>query len=278
VVACASTSDEHLTVAVIATATPVTALGTGVEVRGVWHTYSSSAGPVRALEPIDLAVASGELLAILGPSGCGKSTLLRAMAGLLAPMGGEVRLDGETPQAARRRLAIGWLAQEDGLLPWRSVAENVALPLCLAGLGRDARASVQLMLERVGLAGSGRNYPHELSGGMRQRAALARALVARPACLLLDEPFAHLDELTRERLGDLLLELRALSSPTAVLVTHSVNEAVRLADRVVVLSGSPGRVVLDQPIHLARPRREDQPGFGEGVAHLKSWLGATSWQ
>jgi NitT/TauT family transport system ATP-binding protein len=240
-----------------------------MELRGVWHTYQSATGPVRALDAIDLRVEPGELLAVLGPSGCGKSTLQRILAGLLAPSGGEVCLDGHSPREARRRRAIGWLAQEDGLLPWRTVAENVSLPLRLAG--RDTRP-VQPMLEHVGLGGNARSYPHELSGGMRQRAALARALVARPRFLLLDEPFAHLDELTRERLGDLLLDLQRDFGPTVVLVTHSVAEAVRLADRVVVLSARPGRVLLDQPMSLPRPRGEDNPSFGACTAHLKALL------
>jgi NitT/TauT family transport system ATP-binding protein len=240
----------------------------------VWHTYGTAAGPVRALEPIELTVGPGELLAILGPSGCGKSTLQRIVAGLLEPSGGEVRLGGQSPREARRQRAIGWLAQDDGLLPWRTVADNVGLALRLAG--RDTTSRVLAALEQVGLAQDARHYPHELSGGMRQRAALARALVARPAFLLLDEPFAHLDELTRERLGDLLLDLCAVCDPTVLLVTHSVSEAVRLADRVVVLSPRPGRVLLDQPVSLSRPRAEDQPGFGSLVAHLKAVLGATA--
>jgi NitT/TauT family transport system ATP-binding protein len=241
----------------------------GVQLSGVWHTYHTAAGPVRALEPIDVQVEPGELLAVLGPSGCGKSTLQRILAGLLGPSGGEVRLDGHSPLEARRRRAIGWLAQEDGLLPWRTVAENVALPLRLAG--HDTRPVVP-MLEHVGLGGNARNYPHELSGGMRQRAALARALVAQPRFLLLDEPFAHLDELTRERLGDLLLDLQREARPTVVLVTHSVAEAVRLADRVVVLSSRPGRVLLNRPFDLPRPRSDDNPSFGSCVADLKALL------
>jgi NitT/TauT family transport system ATP-binding protein len=248
---------------------PRAAVARGIGVSGVSHTYQTAAGAVLALDGLDLAAETGELVAVLGPSGCGKSTLLRIIAGLLAPSGGAVRLDGQTPAQARRQRAIGWLAQDDGLLPWRSVAENVGLPLALAG--RDRRP-VQAWLEHVGLGGNARNYPHELSGGMRQRAALARALVARPRFLLLDEPFAHLDELTRERLGNLLLDLRQDLRPTIVLVTHSVVEAVRLADRVVVLSGRPGRVLLDEPLLLARPRSEDDPAFGARVAHIKRLL------
>jgi NitT/TauT family transport system ATP-binding protein len=243
-----------------------------VELANVWHTYRGRSGLAPALEPVSLGVTAGELLAVLGPSGCGKSTLLRVVSGLLAPSGGVVRIEGEPPVRARQRRAIGWLAQDDGLLPWRTVADNVGLPLRLARQS-DPRAVMDIV-RRVGLQDSARRYPHELSGGMRQRAALARALVAEPPLLLLDEPFAHLDELTRERLGDLLLELRARSRPTTILVTHSVAEAVRLADRVVVLSPAPGRVLLDEELDLPRPRREDHPATGAAVYRLKSLLGA----
>lgn len=212
---------------------------------------------VPVLQDLSLVVPAGQLLAILGPSGCGKTTLLRLLAGLLAPTEGRVSLHGEPPVRAQQRRAIGWLAQDDGLFPWRTVRDNVALPLQVRG-GRADPAAIAAVLARVGLAEAATRYPHELSGGMRQRAALARALVTRPAFLLLDEPFAHLDELTRERLGDLLLALRTPET-TSVLVTHSVPEAARLADRVLVLSPRPARVALDCPVRLPHPRREDDP-------------------
>jgi NitT/TauT family transport system ATP-binding protein len=168
---------------------------------------------------------------------------------------------------------IGWLAQDDGLLPWLNVADNVGVPGRVGGRRRQVRpGAVSDLLSAVGLADSARRYPHELSGGMRQRAALARALVAEPAFLFLDEPFASLDELTRERLGDLLVDIRATRRPTTLLVTHSVIEAVRLADRVLVMSPRPARVVADVAIDLAWPRRYDQAGFGALVQTLKGWL------
>ncbi len=243
-----------------------------IEVRGVSHRYQARVGEVLALEGIDLSVRRGELLAVIGPSGCGKSTLLRILAGLLEPTRGSALLDGDPPSAAVRRRAIGWLAQDDGLLPWRNVFGNVALPFVLGRRGQVNDGAVWSMLERVGLAESAARYPHELSGGMRQRAALARALVSRPAFLLLDEPFAHLDEITRERLGDLLRTLQDELAPTTVLLTHSVAEAVRLADRVVVLTAGPGRVRMDVEVPLEHPRTEDQPGFGFLVHQLKSGL------
>jgi NitT/TauT family transport system ATP-binding protein len=246
----------------------------GIELSSVAHTYAGKTGAVAALATVNLRARRGEFVAILGPSGCGKTTLLRIVAGLLEPSSGRIRLGEDTTAEARRRRAIGWLAQNDGLLPWRNVLDNVALPLRI-GRRNDRRAVLEI-LERVGLADSARQYPHELSGGMRQRAALARALVARPPFVLLDEPFAHLDELTRERLGELLLELRSdarLSEPpTTLLITHSVAEAVKLADRAIVLSARPGAIVLDTPIELAHPRREDEPGVGSLVRELKGAL------
>ena len=253
-----------------------------IEVCGVGHSYVGQSAQTEALRTIDLTISRGTFVAILGPSGCGKTTLLRALSGLLAPSNGTVLLDGESPTLARRRRAVGWLAQEDGLLPWLRVRDNVSLALRLGAgrrfwpSGRTSTAQAKIadeMLARVGLERIGRQYPHELSGGMRQRAALARALVARPPYLLLDEPFAHLDELTRERLGQLLLDLRLEHAPTTVLVTHSTLEAARLADRVVVMTGRPGQVAMDVTVDLAPPRREDQPGFGHLVRRLKSALG-----
>ena len=199
---------------------------------------------MEAVEHVDLRVNAGELVALLGPSGCGKSTLLRIVSGLIQPTRGTVSLAGAPPAAARAERGIGWLAQDDGLLPWLNVARNVGA----AGRVGRRRASVTARRRsprswrEVGLADSAGRYPHELSGGMRQRAALARALVAEPELLFLDEPFASLDEITRERLGDLLLTVRGARRPTTLLVTHSVIEAVRLADRVLVFSPRPARV------------------------------------
>ncbi|MFN0074197.1 MAG: ABC transporter ATP-binding protein [Chloroflexota bacterium] len=243
-----------------------------IVVRGLAHRYATRTGSVHAIEGINLSIRRGELVALLGPSGCGKSTLLRALSGLLTPTYGEVLLAGRPPVEAHRLHGLGWLAQDDGLLPWRSVAANVALALELGGRARADQYRVQAMLERVGLGESLGRFPHELSGGMRQRAALARAIVNDPAFLFLDEPFANLDELIRERLGDLLLDVRLTSHPTTLLVTHSVTEAVRLADRVLVFSARPGRIVLEVSIDLTHPRSYDQPGFGPTIEHLKRTL------
>jgi NitT/TauT family transport system ATP-binding protein len=247
-----------------------------VSAAGVAHTFRGrDATAVPAIERIDLEVTRGDLVALLGPSGCGKSTLLRVLSGLIQPTHGSVLLGGASVPEARTSQGIGWLAQEDGLLPWMSVAENVGLP----GRVGHRRATVTddavaRILSEVGLTDSARRYPHELSGGMRQRAALARALVSEPHYLFLDEPFASLDEITRERLGDLLLTVRAARRPTTLLVTHSVVEAVRLADRVLVLSPRPARITADIRIDLERPRRYDQHGFGAVVQGLQAELAA----
>jgi NitT/TauT family transport system ATP-binding protein len=251
-----------------------------VEAIGIRHTYQGRDGvAVAAIGGIDLRVTAGELVALLGPSGCGKSTLLRILSGLIDPTSGSVALAGVAPIVARATRGIGWLAQDDGLLPWLNVAENVGLP-GRVGRRRDAvrAGATQAMLRQVGLEESDGRYPHELSGGMRQRAALARALVAEPELLFLDEPFASLDEITRERLGDLLLEVRASRRPTTLLVTHSVIEAIRLADRVLVFSPRPARVVADVEVQLDRPRRYDQPGFGTLVQSLKAELAGNAYR
>lgn len=206
-----------------------------------------------ALDGVDLTVEPGQLVALIGPNGSGKSTLLRVIAGLLRPDRGSANLDGEPIDAPDPR--IGIVFQEPRLLPWRSTAANIAYPLELAGVpAAERRLRVDGLLRTVGLEGASSQVPSQLSGGMRQRAALARALTLEPRVLLLDEPFSALDELTRERLNLELLALTARTPTTVILVTHSVQEAIFLADRVLVLSPRPGRVVADVPVDLARPR------------------------
>jgi ABC-type nitrate/sulfonate/bicarbonate transport system ATPase subunit len=206
-----------------------------------------------ALDGVDLAVAPGEIVALIGPNGSGKSTLLRVIAGLLAPDAGTASIDGQPIDGPDPR--VGLVFQEPRLLPWRTAAANVAYPLELAGVPRAERAArVATLLETVGLEAAASQIPSELSGGMRQRAALARTLALAPEVLLLDEPFSALDELTRERLNLELLAITARTPTTVIVVTHSVQEAIFLADRVVVLSARPGRVVADLPVTLRRPR------------------------
>jgi NitT/TauT family transport system ATP-binding protein len=212
-----------------------------------------SFGSTVALDGLSIAVAPGEVVALIGANGSGKSTFLRVVAGLLRPDRGSVTLAGEPIVEPNPR--IGLVFQEPRLLPWRSVAANVAWPLELAGWPpARRRARVAELLALVGLEGSEGRRPSQLSGGMRQRAALARSFALSPAVLLLDEPFSALDALTRERLNLELLEIQARTETSVVLVTHSIPEAILLADRVVVLTPRPGRVAAVVPIDAPRPR------------------------
>jgi len=209
--------------------------------------------PRPALADVSFEVAPGELVAVIGANGTGKSTLLKLIAGLLAPDHGEVTVGGR--QVRGPDLGVGFVFQEPRLLPWRSALENVAFPLELAGWSRGAReARARDLLRLVGAPDVERLRPHQLSGGMRQRTAIARALALEPAVLLLDEPFSALDALTRERFNVALQSIWRTTGTTILLVTHSISEAIFLADRVVVLAGRPGRIVAQVPIRLGRPR------------------------
>lgn len=212
------------------------------------------ANGVEAVQALSVQIGAGQFVALLGPSGCGKSTALRLIAGLEAPSAGAVRVDGGQAAAARGP-TMSYVFQDPTLMPWASVLDNVALPLRIGGVARaPARTRAGQVLASVGLADRADAYPAELSGGMRMRASLARALVTRPAVLLLDEPFAALDEISRHRLNDELLALWSAQRPTAVFVTHSVFEAVYLSQRVLVMGGHPGRLIADLPVGLDYPR------------------------
>ncbi len=210
---------------------------------------------VQALYDIGLTIREREFVSLIGPSGCGKSTLLRIIADLVLPSEGLASINGEPPRRARLGREIGCVFQEPALLEWRRVQDNIALPLELAGVGRDERAArTAELLELVGLKGFERAWPRQLSGGMRQRAAIARALATRPRVLLLDEPFGALDQITRDRLNMELVRICEATRATVLLVTHSIREAVLLSDRVVVMSPRPGRIIADLAIDLPRPR------------------------
>ncbi|MFN8585433.1 MAG: ABC transporter ATP-binding protein [Dehalococcoidia bacterium] len=233
----------------------ITATAPALALRQVSHWYPARGEALRALDAVELTVADGEFVSLVGPSGCGKSTLLRAAAGLLAPTEGASTVFGRPPAAAAAAHELGLVTQDAGLLPWRTVAANVALPLEIAG-GDRRRAVVEELLDRVSLSEFAAYYPRQLSGGMRQRVALARALAHRPRLLLMDEPFGALDELSREDLRLELLRIQERERMSVLFVTHSVREAVLLSDRVVVLSSAPGRVLADIAVDLPRPREE----------------------
>ncbi len=221
--------------------------------RGLSHTYPNADGGLPALQGVSLDIPREAFVSVVGPSGCGKTTLLRLLAGLRRPTAGQVIFEGEPLVGPRRR--IGFVFQEANLMPWRTVLENVTLPLELQGVPpHEMAARAADLIGLVGLQGFEDTFPHDLSGGMAQRVAIARALVHEPDILLLDEPFGALDALTRERLAFELLRIWEARTVTVVLVTHSITEAVLLADRVLVLSPRPGSVRLDLPIPLPRPR------------------------
>jgi len=236
-----------------------------LEVQQVTAVFDNSNGGFYALEDISFTVQVQEFVCILGPSGVGKSTLLRILAGLLPPSSGQVRYHGQPLDAARRH--IGMVFQKANLMPWRDVLANILLPLEIAGLpAAEAEARALEMVELVGLSGFEHALPRDLSGGMAQRVAIARALADDPDVLLLDEPFGSLDALTRERMGGELLRIWQARRKTVLMVTHSISEAIYLADRVLVLNGRPGRLRLNLPVNLARPRVENvvyTPEFGE---------------
>jgi len=220
------------------------------------HVSKQFRGGALALADISLQVGDGDFVSLLGPSGCGKSTLLKIVAGLTAPSAGTVAVDGISPANARQLMSF--IFQDPTLLPWRTVEENVGLGLELSGTAAGVRqAKVDEMLELVGLSAARQLYPRQLSGGMKMRVSIARALASRPSILLLDEPFAALDEMTRDRLNDELLRLYAERQQTVLFVTHSVAEAVYLSRRIVILAPHPGRVAHIVDNHLPWPRLAD---------------------
>ncbi len=243
-----------------------------ISYEAISKSFSGQQTPLDAVAPITLEVASGEFVCLIGPSGCGKSTLLRMTADQLAPTSGRVRLDGQAPGRMRAGKAIAWMAQNPALMPWETVIENVRLPQRVNRRHQRPAPAPRELLQIVGLEEFAGAYPGILSGGMQQRVALARAL-ATGACLwLMDEPFAALDELTRERLTEEVLRLWEQFRPTVLWVTHSVAEAVRLADRIVVMTQRPGSVRAVEPVALPRPRDETSPAAVVLIRRLRSLL------
>ena len=243
-----------------------------IEVQGLRHAYGQGANAVLALSDIALSVAEGSFVSIVGPSGCGKSTLLQILAGLLPSTSGEVRIDGHTVQGPQPgKIAV--VFQDPTLLPWKTALENVLFPLEVQGRPADARReSANAMLELVGLREFTHRYPHELSGGMRQRVSIARGLAQDPRIILMDEPFGALDEQTRMRMGQELLTIWERTRKTILLITHSLTEALFLSDQVLVMSGRPGRIVERIDIDFPRPRNIDIMGSPEfGLARNRVW-------
>jgi len=244
-------------------------------VRNLSAVFRNGNGGLQALDQLSFAVRPQEFVCVLGPSGSGKSTLLRILSGLIPPTEGDVIYRGEQLSGTHR--SVGFVFQKANLMPWRSVLHNILLPLELVGMPHAAaRERAQELVELMGLQGFETSLPRDLSGGMAQRVAIARALAHDPDLLLLDEPFGGLDALTRERMGMELLRIWQRRRKTVVMVTHSISEALFLADRVLVLSPRPGSLRLDLPVPLARPRAEDMlytPEFGGLAQQVRSAIG-----
>ncbi|HEX7970499.1 MAG TPA: ABC transporter ATP-binding protein [Stellaceae bacterium] len=247
-----------------------------IAVRRLTKSYATGGGPLVALQDIDFAVGEGEFIAVLGPSGCGKSTLLKILSGLLPASGGEARLRGTRIAGPRRD--IGVVFQSPVLFPWRSVLDNVLLPADVQGLGRTRHERIALdLLALVGLGGFERRYPWELSGGMQQRVAMVRALIHDPAMLLMDEPFGALDAMTREQMNLELQRMWLERRKTVVFITHSIPEAVFLADRVLVMTPRPGRIAETVEVDISRPRALEVMNtaeFGSFVARIRRHFSA----
>ena len=244
-------------------------------VDGVSKTYRSSAGPVHALQNLDLVVRNQEFVSILGRSGCGKSTLLKMVAGVTPISIGEIRIAGS--RVTEPVVGLGMVFQTPVLLAWRTILSNILLPVEIRRLPRQEEyvESARRLIRMVGLAGYEQRYPEELSGGMQQRVSICRALICNPTLLLMDEPFGALDALTRDEMALELLRLWQETKKTIIFVTHSVEEAVLLSDRVIVMSPRPGTVSLDLPINLPRPRSGDSrydPTFTDYCHRLRSCI------
>jgi NitT/TauT family transport system ATP-binding protein len=247
-----------------------------IQVRGVTRTFNVGAQPVYALREVSLDCSAGSFTALIGPSGCGKSTLLRSIAGLEKPDAGSVLIGGQTPREKCRLGALGVAFQDSALLPWRSVRQNIALPLqVLKRRSPDSNGKIDRLIELVGLTGFENARPAQLSGGMRQRVAIARTLVTDPSVLLMDEPFGALDQILRRSMNIELQRIWMENRATTLLVTHGIDEALFLADRVVVMHRNPGRIAHIVDIPFARPRLPElfsAPGFHQLEDEIAAYL------
>lgn len=244
---------------------------TVIQTKSLDLTFQTNDGPIHALKDINLEVQKGEFVSLIGPSGCGKTTLLRVIADLETPSGGMVTVNGETPEQARKKRAYGYVFQAAALLPWRTIAGNIAVPLEVMGLDKTTQKErIAEKLDLVDLNGFDKKFPWQLSGGMQQRASIARALACEPDMLLMDEPFGALDEIVRDHLNEQLLKLWSKTRKTVMFVTHSIPEAVFLSTKIVVMSPRPGRIheIIDCDLGPDRPLEiRETPHFLE-IAHM----------
>ncbi len=245
-----------------------------IQIKNISMKYPVNNGEdIVALNDVSLDIQQGEFISLLGPSGCGKTTLLRIIADLLQPTAGSVTINGQTPKEIRNQKKYGFVFQSPVLYDWRTVRRNICMPMEIMGIPKKERtARIDRMLELVGLQNFGYKYPFELSGGMQQRVGIARALALNPEYLMMDEPFSALDEFTREKLNEDLLNIWSKTNKTIIFVTHNIPESVFLSDRVVVLSPHPGRISAVVDINLPRPRRNElreSPEFYEYVAKIR---------
>ncbi|MFN3261959.1 MAG: ABC transporter ATP-binding protein [Pikeienuella sp.] len=253
-------------------------MGPAVSASGLNLVFETNDGPVHALSNVDLDVAKGDFVSFIGPSGCGKTTFLRVIADLEQPTGGSITVNGVSPEAARKARAYGYVFQAASLYPWRTIGGNIRLPLEIIGMGRaEQDERVKRVLSLVDLSQFERRYPWQLSGGMQQRASIARALAYDADLLLMDEPFGALDEIVRDHLNEQLLALWARTEKTICFVTHSIPEAVYLSTRIVVMSPRPGRIidVIESPLPRERPLDiRETPEFLAVAARVREGLRA----
>ena len=238
-----------------------------VEANDLCVSFESAGGSLQVLDNFNLVVKQNEFVSLIGPSGCGKTTVLRCVANLVEPTSGTVSVNGMDPKDAIKKRDIGYVFQSATLLEWRTVLKNVLLPLEISGVNSaEAKSRAEAMIARVGLSDFQKHFPRQLSGGMQQRVAIARSLVMEPDIILMDEPFAALDEITREDMNRWLMEVCAKSKTTILFVTHNIREAIMMSDRVIVMATRPGRIISEFEVDLPRPRDSEQmfsPEFNE---------------